>query len=110
MNIENILNNNEYKILFLKAVILGINYGKSNNSDYYLDNIEKEIIKLNNLNHLNILTNLENQKTYTSNLINYLINQNYVLNYSKINLLKTKLNDINSKILKHNNDRDLPVL
>ena len=47
MKIEEILNDNENKILFLKAILLGIKYGKSNNSDSYKQNIENEIILLN---------------------------------------------------------------
>ena len=47
MKIEEILKDNENKILFLKAILLGIKYGKSNNSDSYKQNIENEIILLN---------------------------------------------------------------
>ena len=36
---ENILNNSENKEIFLKAIILGINYGKSSNANYYLEKI-----------------------------------------------------------------------
>ena len=49
MSIENILNNNQYKSTFLKAILLGINYGKSNNVNYYINNIEKEILELNEI-------------------------------------------------------------
>ena len=47
MNVENILNNDDYKLFFLKAILLGINYGKSSNVNYYIDNIEKEVNKIN---------------------------------------------------------------
>ena len=47
---NNILNNDENKEIFLKAIILGINYGKSMNANYYLENIEKELLKLNEKN------------------------------------------------------------
>ena len=37
---ENILNNNEYKIYFLKAILLGIDYGTSSNASNYKKNIQ----------------------------------------------------------------------
>ena len=36
---QNILNNNENKEIFLKAIILGISYGKTQYADYYLESI-----------------------------------------------------------------------
>ena len=42
---DNILNNDEQKIIFLKAILLGINYGQSDNVKYYINNIENEITK-----------------------------------------------------------------
>jgi hypothetical protein len=126
MSIENILNNNEYKSIFLKAILLGINYGKSNNVNYYINNIEKEILELNEviknenkLNKLNKLNEiklnsfkvlekyekniliLENQKKYTFGLIQTLSVNNYSYNYSKINLLKNNLIIINNEIEKN---------
>ena len=80
MSIENILNNKECKLIFLKAIVLGINYGKSENANYYLESIEKEILKINVINeepiiiekkndiiqkYDNIILNLNNQKKYT---------------------------------------------
>lgn len=52
MNVENILNNKECKLIFLKAIILGINYGKSDKVNYYLENIEKEILKIKEKNEM----------------------------------------------------------
>lgn len=126
MSIENILNNNEYKSIFLKAILLGINYGKSINVNYYINNIEKEILELNEvikneseLNKLNKLNEiklnsfkvlekyeknilmLENQKKYTFGLIQTLSVNNYAYNYSKINLLKNNLIIINNEIEKN---------
>lgn len=121
MNIENILNNDEYKIFFLKAIILGINYGKSDNVNYYKENIEKEIEKINQKNkeiniipknevntsintsskYENNIINLENQKTYTLSMIQQLSMNNYSYNYSRINILKNNLLLINQEIEKN---------
>ena len=113
MNIENILNNDDYKLIFLKAILLGINYGKSNNITYYIDNIEKEINIINekkiNKNYIknniiekndNNILKLENQKNYIISLIQKL-SLNYSYNYSKINLLKNNLYLINNEIEKN---------
>ena len=113
MNIENILNNDDYKLIFLKAILLGINYGKSNNITYYIDNIEKEINIINekkiNKNYIknniiekneNTILKLENQKNYIISLIQKL-SLNYSYNYSKINLLKNNLYLINNEIEKN---------
>ena len=103
---EKILNNNEMKQLFLRAIILGINYGKSNKSDYYLDNIQKELAKLDTPNDLilkyeNNIKILDSQKNNTITIINNLSNQNYTYNYPKINFLKNNLLLINKEILKN---------
>jgi len=142
MNLESVIENDEQKIIFLKAIILGINYGKTDNADVYRHNILNEIKKVNekiNVNKkilnnsleknkqpsllesnkfqddlppgkdtkitesiydTNIL-NLENQKSYTINLINNLTASNYQYNYSKINLLKTNLINIDKEIQKN---------
>ena len=113
MNVENILNNDDYKLIFLKAILLGINYGKSNNITYYIDNIEKEINKINDKktnktyikNNIiekneNTILKLENQKNYIISLIQKL-SLNYGYNYSKINLLKNNLQLINNEIEKN---------
>lgn len=96
MNVENVLNNNELKSLFLKSLILGINYGKSNNANYYLENIVKEMSKIPNDNKK---INLENQRLYTINLIKSL-SKNYNYNQQKINILKYNLNIINNELKK----------
>jgi len=123
MNIENILNNNEFKSIFLKAILLGINYGRSNNVNYYINNIEKEISELNerikNENKLNEINEvklnsykvlekyekniliLDNQKKYTFALIQNLTANNYAYNYPKINILKNNLIIINNEIEKN---------
>jgi hypothetical protein len=99
MNVENILNNNELKTLFLKSLILGINYGKSDNANYYLENIVKEMSKIPNDNRK---INLENKRIYTINLIKSL-SKNYNHNQQKINILKYNLNIINNELKKYNN-------
>jgi len=142
MNLESVIENDEQKIIFLKAIILGINYGKTDNADVYRHNILNEIKKVNEKINVNKkilnnsleknkqpsllesnkfqddlspgkdtkitesiydsnILNLENQKSYTINLINNLTASNYQYNYSKINLLKTNLINIDKEIQKN---------
>jgi len=130
MNFETVIGNDEQKIVFLKAIILGINYGRSDNADVYKQNITNEIRKLNekinsskkdngiskdnnigkneniekNSNiekYENNILNLENQKVYIINSINNLTASNYRYNYSKINLLKSNLINIEKEIEKN---------
>ena len=121
MNLENILNNNQNKLFFLKAILLGINYGKSKNYEEYITIIEREIKKMNenkelkNMNKIeNRLVLLDNQKKYNISLIKQLAKQNYRFNYSKINLLRNNLIILekeiekNKLILKKNEDENLP--
>lgn len=121
MNLENILNNNQNKLFFLKAILLGINYGKSKNYEEYITIIEKEIKKINEKKELknmdkieNRLILLDNQKKYIISLIKQLGSQNYRFNYSKINLLRNNLIILekeiekNKLILKKNEDENLP--
>jgi hypothetical protein len=42
-NFKTILNNNETKIIFLKSILLGINYGNSKDSLKYQNSVENEI-------------------------------------------------------------------
>lgn len=121
MNIQNIINDDNHKLIFLKAILLGINYGKSTNSTYYISTIEKEIYNINEKNSINekkkmdennkknkkieknenILAKLENQKKYILTLIQKLSTTNYAYNHSKINLLKSNLLIINHEIEKN---------
>jgi hypothetical protein len=118
MEFENVLNNDDYKIFFLKAILLGIKYGQSNNPEYYINSIQQEITRTNNkkinlANEKKVLKNsiiektentllqLENQKNYTVSLINKLSSNNYGFNYSRINLLKSNLLFINKEIEKN---------
>jgi hypothetical protein len=115
MNIENILNNNDYKLIFLKAILLGINYGKSSNIDYYIKNVNNEINKINEMNNNpkiiqynniikkieNIILNLEYQNNLNQSNIQKLSHNNYVLNVPKINILKNNSIILNSEIEKN---------
>ena len=58
MKIEEVIENNQNKILFLKAILLGIKYGKSENNNFYEESIINELKK--------ITTN----SSYTENLVN----------------------------------------
>jgi hypothetical protein len=112
MNIETLVNNDEYKIIFLKAILLGINYGKSNNAEFYMNNIKGEVDKIyNKLNNPNIIKynniikksesqiiNLEYQKSITLSNIQKLSHSHYGFNHSKINLLKITLQNIQIEI------------
>lgn len=126
-NMENILNNNDYKLIFLKAILLGINYGSSNNVNYYVQSIEseinninilksknndkesknndKELKKSNNDNviekHEKILLQLENTKNITLFNIQKFSNNHYASNYSRITFLQNNLNIINQEISKN---------
>ena len=125
---DNILNNDEQKIIFLKAILLGINYGQSDNVKYYINNIENEITKWKSILQTpmdsskltsdkspspspslspdiikieNIILMLENQKKNTITYIQKLSSNNYGSNYSRINILKNNLTLLNQEILKN---------
>jgi len=121
MNLENVLDNDHNKLIFLKAIMLGITYGSSDKKNYYIENIESEIkkivdkmnkvdVKVNNIvPEKNILTQkteqkiffLENQKKSILSLINQLSSNNYGFNYSRINLLICNLTLLNAEIEKN---------
>jgi hypothetical protein len=122
----------EYKLLFLKAIRLGIMYGESKKSNFYKDKINEEINSImlsnvnNNKNESNIIDNnntikentesekknnydsiifnLENQKNIIlQNIQNLSIN--YSSNYTKINFLKYNLVNVMKELEKYNNLR-----
>jgi hypothetical protein len=69
MNLETVIENDEQKSIFLKAIILGINYGKTDNADVYRHNILTEIKKLNekiNVNKKSLNNSLEKNKQLSS--------------------------------------------
>ena len=114
MSLNNVIENPEYKLLFLKAIKLGIMYGESNKSEFYKEKIDSEINSImfpkNNESVKDesskedssnvIIMNLENQKNIILRNIQNLSN-NYSLNYTKINFLKNNLVSVMKEIEKH---------
>ena len=101
MNVEKIITNDEFKIVFLKAIILGINYGEKDEVEKYKNTIENEIIitteKLNNNSKENN-KDLEQtiHQSYSESLEESTNNQTKILNNSYPNLHeidRTYLND-----------------
>jgi len=132
MSLTNVMESPEYKLLFLKAIRLGIMYGESKKSNFYKDKINEEINSImlsnvnNNKNESNIIDNnntikentesekknnydsiifnLENQKNIIlQNIQNLSIN--YSSNYTKINFLKYNLVNVMKELEKYNNLR-----
>jgi hypothetical protein len=113
IDIENILNNTENKLIFLKAILLGISYGKSTNCNFYIQTINNEINNISNNNSPELKNCIENIKKYELNIIELenkkniilsnikkLTSNNYAYNHSRINILKLNLNQINIEINK----------
>ena len=116
MNINNILNDSHSKIFFLKAILLGINYGQDKHSELYKKTIENELFNLTNITEknkeINKEQNKEINKEYTNKLIHlnnekkyimsYILklSKNYGFNYSRINILKNSLLLLNKDIEK----------
>lgn len=117
MKIEEILESNQHKILFLKAILLGIKYGKLNNNEFYEKSILNEITKTKNsdINYTNNLiskidskinkgkiikdiSDLENTRMNIIKNINNLSYNNYNSNYVKINYLRAQLITINKEL------------
>ena len=122
MKIEDIIENNKHRILFLKAILLGIKYGKMNNNQYYEQSIINEIQKIKNsdINYTNNLINnidnkinkgkllkdisdLENIRTNIIKNINNLSYNNYNNNVVKINYLRNQLISLNKELDNLNN-------
>ena len=122
MKIEDIIENNKHRILFLKAILLGIKYGKMNNNQYYEQSIINEIQKIKNsdINYTNNLINnidnkikkgkllkdisdLEKIKTNIIKNINNLSYNNYNNNVVKINYLRNQLISLNKELDNLNN-------
>ena len=117
MKLENIIENNQHKIIFLKAILLGIKYGKSENNEYYEQSIINEIQKIVNndskytdnlvnkidtkINKGKIIKNISDLENFRNNIIkniNNLSYNNYNNNYVKINYLRVQLVSINKEI------------
>ena len=122
MKIEDIIENNKHRILFLKAILLGIKYGKMNNNEYYEKSIINEIQKIKNsdINYTNNLINnidnkinkgkilkdisdLENIRNNIIKNINNLSYDNYNNNVVKINYLRNQLFSLNKELDNLNN-------
>ena len=130
---DTITHNPEYKLLFLKAIKLGMLYGKSDKASFYEEKINNEIHELmennisqekplnnqqhephqqqkndekNKTNDMNIkkydllILNLENQR---NTLVQYIqqLSVNYEINHSKINFLKSGIENITKEIEKN---------
>jgi hypothetical protein len=116
MKIEEVIENNQNKILFLKAILLGIKYGKSENNNFYEESIINELKKIttnssytenlvNNIDTkinkgkiLKDINDLENLRINIIKNINNLSYNNYNNNYSKINYLRVQLNNLTKEI------------
>ena len=117
MKIENLIENNQHKILFLKAILLGIKYGRMENNEYYEQSIINEIQKIvkhdekytdnlvnkidTKINKGKILKNINDLENLRNNIIkniNNLSYNNYNNNYSKINFLRVQLLSINKEL------------
>lgn len=120
MDLEEILKKKENKILFLKAILLGIKYGRLDihQTEFYENNIENELNKLQDEKkniEINYIQNIDNYDKIVSNFtkknmelekfrsniiknINNLSYNNYNNNYVKINLLRNNLNNVNKEI------------
>ena len=137
MSLNNVIENPEYKLLFLKAIKLGIMYGESDKSNFYKEKIDSEInsiifskntqsqpvVKQDNIQQSDnsntntnkndvIIMNLENQRNIIIRNIQNLSN-NYSLNYSKINFLKNSLVTTMKEIEKHkelNRNNSSPII
>jgi hypothetical protein len=131
MSLNNVIENPEYKLLFLKAIKLGIMYGESDKSNFYKEKIDSEInsiifskntqsqpvVKQDNIQqsdnsntNTNTNTNTNKNDVIIMNLENQRniiirniqnLSNNYSLNYSKINFLKNSLVTTMKEIEKH---------
>ena len=117
MKIDDILDKNQNKIIFLKAILLGIKYGKMDSSDFYEKSILNEIQKEKNkdenytsqllnqmdskINQSKIIKNIQDLENLRSNVIKNLNNlsyNNYNNNIVKINYLRNNLVSINQEL------------
>ena len=124
MSIKEVIQTKENKIIFLKAILLGIKYGRMENSTFYENNIsnelnklqqDKDIIETNYIkniddydsivnNYSKKITELENFRSNIIKNINNLSYNNYNSNYVKINLLRNNLNNINKELEMNRNN------
>ena len=131
MSIEKIITNDEFKIVFLKAIILGINYGKKDESEKYKNSIENEILSATEKLHSNSSDSMDNlemadevvkEKSIQNNVrVNNIVQNNiasnniasnnisskYISNNVPNNFVNTNFNNMNNiieyNITKHQN-------
>lgn len=120
MSLNDIIENEETKLIFLKAIKLGMKYAESDKASFYKEKVDSEIsilmnkettkdvvpVKSNNNNSIieryeNNIVQLEKTKNIIVNNIQMLSNNNYGYNHSKINLLKTNLVTVMKEIEKN---------
>jgi hypothetical protein len=119
MSLNDIIENEETKLIFLKAIKLGMKYAESDKASFYKEKVDSEISILmnkesskevipvkNNTNTIieryeNNIVQLEKTKNIIVNNIQMLSNNNYGYNHSKINLLKTNLVTVMKEIEKN---------
>jgi hypothetical protein len=119
MSLNDIIENEETKLIFLKAIKLGMKYAESDKASFYKEKVDNEISILmnketpkdvvpvkNNTNTIieryeNNIIQLEKTKNIIVNNIQMLSNNNYGYNHSKINLLKTNLVTVMKEIEKN---------
>ena len=119
MSLNDIIENEETKLIFLKAIKLGMKYAESDKASFYKEKVDAEISILmnkespkefvpvkSNTNTMieryeNNIVQLEKTKNIIVNNIQMLSNNNYGYNHSKINLLKTNLVTVMKEIEKN---------
>jgi hypothetical protein len=119
MSLNDIIENEETKLIFLKAIKLGMKYAESDKASFYKEKVDNEISILMNKEsskevvpvksitntmidrYENNIVQLEKTKNIIVNNIQMLSNNNYGYNHSKINLLKTNLVTVMKEIEKN---------
>ena len=119
MSLNDIIENEDTKLIFLKAIKLGMKYAESDKASFYKEKVDTEISILmnkespkelvpvkSNTNTMidryeNNIVQLEKTKNIIVNNIQMLSNNNYGYNHSKINLLKTNLVTVMKEIEKN---------
>ena len=103
MSLTNVIENQEYKLLFLKAIKLGIIYGESKKSNFYKEKINEEI----NTIMLSNVDKKEQKITYNNNNSNDNNNSNNISNSIKENTQPEKKNNYDSIIFNLENQKNI---
>jgi hypothetical protein len=119
MSLNDIIENEDTKLIFLKAIKLGMKYAESDKASFYKEKVDneisilmnkessKEVIPVKSITNTmidryeNNIVQLEKTKNIIVNNIQMLSNNNYGYNHSKINLLKTNLVTVMKEIEKN---------